>query len=270
MRVGHVVRFAAIGALVLGLAAAVQSCQPKEQEAERPHTTSPSADSAVAAATALDRGRQAYLGYCGMCHGAYGEGNGPVAGDFKKGGARGPAVLNDRKRLDELGRNGLVDVISKGGAHTGRSNLMPPWGQTLDKGLIGEIADYVLTLPDFKPGPTAEVVKEYLAAPPSVPEQGRELFVFHCTACHGAYGKGDGTFADTLWVRHQIRPRNLTDSTYFAQKTDQELYATVSLGGAHMGKSMYMPSWSYTFPPAQIKDLVAYVRAISHTATKPS
>ena len=69
-------------------------------------------------------------------------------------------------------------------------------------------------------------------------------------------------------MRHQIRPRNLTDSTYFATKTDQELYATISLGGAHMGKSMYMPSWSYTFPPAQIKDLLAYVRAISHTQDK--
>ncbi len=219
----------------------------------------------VAAATTFDRGRQAFLGYCGMCHGAYGAGDGPLAADLQKQGARGPAVLNNGARLKVLGRDGIISVITKGGAHTGRSNLMPPWGETLDKQLIGEIADYVLTLPDFKPGPTAEVVKQYLAAPPGVPARGRELFVFHCTACHGPYGKGDGTFADTLWARHQIRPRNLTDSTYFAHKTDQELFSTITLGGAHMGKSMYMPAWNYTFQPAQVKDLLAYVRAISHT-----
>jgi mono/diheme cytochrome c family protein len=268
MRFAHVVRIAAIGTLVFGLGAAIQSCQPKAPGAEKPHTTSPGADSAVAAATAMDRARTAYLGYCGMCHGAYGAGDGPMAAELVKQGARGPAALNDRARLDRLGRDGIINVITKGGGHTGRSNLMPPWGETLDRGMIGEIADYVIGLPDFKPGPTTEVIQQYLSAPPGVPEQGRLLFVFYCTACHGAYGKGDGTFADTLWTRHQVRPRNLTDSTYFAQKTDQELYAIVSLGGGHMGKSTFMPVWNRTFPPAQIKDLIAYVRAISHTAKK--
>jgi cbb3-type cytochrome c oxidase subunit III len=269
MKFANVVRLAAIGVLTLGIVAAIQSCQPKTQEPARPHTTSPSADSAVAAATTLDRGRMAYLGYCGMCHGAYGAGDGPMSGDLVKQGARGPAVLNNKARLTQLGREGLIDVISKGGGHTGRSNLMPPWGETLDRQMIGEIADYVLSLPDFKPGPTAEVIQQYLAAPAGVPAQGRELFVFHCTACHGPYGKGDGTFADTLWVRHQIRPRNLTDTAYLSQKTDQELFAAISLGGGHMGKSMFMPAWNYTFQPAQIKDLIAYVRSISNTKSKP-
>ncbi len=269
MRFAMVVRLVAIGALSLGIGAAIQSCQPKSEEPPKPHTTSPTADSAVAAATTIDRGRMAFLGYCGMCHGAYGGGDGPLAADLIKQGARGPAVLNNRARLAKLGREGLIHVITEGGAHTGRSNLMPPWGRTLDRGLISDIADYVMTLPDFKSGPTPEVIQQYMAAPPGVPARGRELFVFHCTVCHGPYGKGDGPFADTLWVRHQVRPRNLTDSTYFAQKTDQELFATVSLGGGHMGKSMFMPAWNYTVQPGQIKDLVSYVRSISHTEKKP-
>jgi mono/diheme cytochrome c family protein len=131
--------------------------------------------------------------------------------------------------------------------------------------LIGEIADFVLVLPDIKPGPTAEVIQQFLSSPPGVPARGRELFVFYCTACHGNLGKGDGRYADTLWARNQIRPRNLTDSTYFAQVSDQRIYATLSLGGGHMGKSAYMPSWSHVISPAQIQDLVSYVRAISHT-----
>ena len=98
-----------------------------------------------------------------------------------------------------------------------------------------------------------------------MPERGRELFVFFCTACHGDYGKGDGRYADTLWARDHVRPRDLTDSSYFANVSDQRIYATLSLGGAHMGKSAFMPTWSHTIPPTEIRDLVSYVRALSHT-----
>jgi cytochrome c oxidase cbb3-type subunit 3 len=174
-------------------------------------------------------------------------------------------VLNDRARLNYLGRKGIIDVITRGGAHTGRSNIMPPWGESLDPVLIGEIADFVLSLPDFKPGPTTEVIQQFLSSPPGVAARGRELFVFYCTACHGEKGKGDGRYADTLGVRNAIRPRNLTDSTYIAQLSDQRIYATLSLGGSHMGRSGYMPAWGLTIPPAQIRDLLSYVRAISHT-----
>jgi mono/diheme cytochrome c family protein len=76
--------------------------------------------------------------------------------------------------------------------------------------------------------------------------------------------------ADTLWARNRIRPRNLTDSTYFATKTDQEIFATISLGGAHFHKSGYMPMWSVSLSPAQIKDLISYIRTISHTTSKPT
>jgi mono/diheme cytochrome c family protein len=267
MSIRNVVRCAVIGVLAFGLSAALQACQPKTQEPAKPHTTSPSADSAVAAATSLDRGRMAYLGYCGMCHGAYGAGDGPMAADLVKQGARGPAVLNNKPRLDQLGRDGLINVISRGGAHTGRSNLMPPWGERLDEQLIANIADFILTLPDLKPGPTTEVIQQFLQAPPGSPVEGRRLFVFYCTACHGPQGKGDGPSADTLWARNKIRPRDLTDSTYFKTKKDQEIYATVSLGGGHMGKSVYMPAWTASLTTEQLKDLLSYVRTISHTAS---
>jgi len=260
------VRIAIAAVLAYGLTVFVLSCQPKGAD-ETPEMSPAVTDSvATAEETArLDRGKQAYLGYCAMCHGEWGNGDGPLAAELAKQGGSGPAVLNLKERLKQIGRSEVVEVIVKGGGHTGRSNLMPPWGEKLDTKLIGEVADFVMTLPDVKPGPTTEVIEQYLKAPPGSSDEGRRLFVFYCTACHGPQGKGDGTFADSLWARNQIRPRDLTDSTYFATRTDQELYSLVALGGGHMGKSNYMPAWTASLAPAQISDLLTYVRTISRT-----
>ena len=168
-----------------------------------------------------------------------------------------------------MGREELVRVITRGGGHTGRSNLMPPWGDRLDAALIETVADYVMALPDMKPGTPASTIEKYLQAPPGSDANGRRLFVYYCTACHGSFGKGDGYLADSLRRRNNIRPRDLTDSVYFAKQTDRELYVTVALGGGHSGKSVFMPAWTVTLSPAQIKDLLSYVRAISRTPSRP-
>jgi mono/diheme cytochrome c family protein len=125
-------------------------------------------------------------------------------------------------------------------------------------------------MPTLKPGIPRSTVEKYLEAPAGVPEEGRQLFVYYCVNCHGPYGKGDGIVADALWSRYHVRPRNLTDSLYFTAKTDKELFETVSLGGRYTGHSAMMPAWSVMFTPAQIKDLVSYVRVLSRTtATHP-
>jgi hypothetical protein len=66
-----------------------------------------------------------------------------------------------------------------------------------------------------------------------------------------------------------VRPRDLTDSTYIATRSDRELFAVVSRGGGHFKKSTFMPSWTVTLSPAQIRSLVAYIRYVSHTTAKP-
>jgi cbb3-type cytochrome c oxidase subunit III len=217
-----------------------------------------------------EAGRNAFLANCAMCHGAWGEGDGPMAADIEKQAGVRPAGLNDPVRLAALGRNGLIEVITKGGGKTHRSNLMPPWGNQLRPELIGEIADYVMALPILKPGIPRATVEAYLAAPDGKPDEGRKVFVYYCTACHGPEGHGDGYLSDTLWVKGKVRPRNLTDSTYFAGKTDREIYETVSLGGRFTGHSQYMPGWGgLHLTPQQIKDVISYVRTMSHTASKP-
>lgn len=221
------------------------------------------------AAERLQSGARGYQEYCAMCHGSEGYGDGDVAGSLKKDASVSVARLNDAGRLSVLGRAGVKKVIVNGGAHTGRSNLMPAWGNKLSATLVDDITDYVCALPTQKPGIPTSTIQKYLEAPPGTPEHGRALYVHNCSACHGPYGKGDGSFAQALRQKQKIRPRNLTDSIYIATRTDRDLFTTISLGGGHVGKSPYMPAWAVYLTPAQIKDLVSYIRSISHTAPRP-
>lgn len=259
------VRGMVVAVMVFGLAMFVASCQ-KRAETPAPATATTTTLDSAAVAT-LDPGQQAYLTNCAICHGEWGGGDGPLAAQMEKQAHVRPAVLNDRERMSRLTREDLVQMIRKGGAHFGRSNLMPPWSDKLSDETIQKLADFLRVLPDLSPSTPPSTIASFLAAPPGSAPEGRKLFVFSCAMCHGPEGHGDGVIADTLYARNRIRPRNLTDSTYFATKTDQELFATISLGGAHFHKSGYMPMWSMTLEPGQIKSLISYIRAISHTGT---
>jgi len=264
----HCVRWLVAIVLLSGFVTFVASCQKRT---ELPASTSTTTTLDSAAVATLDPGQQAYLTNCALCHGQWGAGDGPLAEQMEKQGHVRPAALNDRERMSRLSRQEVIHVIQRGGAHTGRSNLMPPWANKLDERVIEQIADFLRVLPDLTPATPPSTIKSFLQAPPGSAPEGRKLYVFCCAMCHGPEGHGDGMLADTLWARNRIRPRNLVDSTYFAGKTDQELFATVSLGGAHFHKSGYMPMWSVTLRPDQIKSLITYIRSISHTGgAKPS
>jgi mono/diheme cytochrome c family protein len=269
MRVSRLLFAALLAVAVLSLAVACQ----KRGEAPPPASSAAreSLDAAAASSTlavAARRGQQEFLAYCAMCHGNDGNADGEAAQRVSKAGYR-VAKLTDAARLQALGRNGVREVIVRGGAHTGRSNMMPSWGDRLSSGTVDAITDYVMTLPARNPGLPDEDLKRYLAAPPGVAADGRELFVHNCTVCHGPFGKGDGPLGLTLAKERNIRPRDLTDSTYMATLDDQRIYTVIMLGGGHVHRSAYMPVWAVTLEPAQVKSLVSYIRAISHTAAKP-
>lgn len=261
MRSRLCVRWLVAAVLLSGLAAFVASCQKRSQEP--PSSVTMTLDSASLAI--IDPGQRTYLTHCAMCHGLWGGGDGPLASQLQSDAQVRPAALNDRARMSRLSRDELIRVIREGGAHTRRSNLMPPWSGRLDPREIERVADFLKVLPDLSPETPAATTQAFLAAPEGSPPEGRRLFVLYCAMCHGPQGQGDGSLADTLWARTRIRPRDLTDSTYLATRTDQQLFALVSLGGTHFHKSSSMPIWSVTLNPDQIKDLVAYIRTISRT-----
>jgi mono/diheme cytochrome c family protein len=216
----------------------------------------------------LPRAQQAYLAYCGMCHGPRGAGDGDVAAALRRSNIMVPR-LDDAARLEKLGRAGVLRIITEGGAHVGRSNVMPEWGGLVGASLAGDLADYVMSLPGQGPSRAEITLQRYLRSPPGVPRQGRAIYVYRCSACHGPAGRGDGPSGELLWRKHGVRPRDLTDSRYARRKGDRDLFTVISLGGDHMGKSVYMPAWSNDLTPGQIKDLVAYLRQISKTPARP-
>jgi mono/diheme cytochrome c family protein len=213
------------------------------------------------------RAQQAYLAYCAMCHGPRGAGDGEVATALKRSSIIVPR-LDDAARLAQLGRSGVLRIILEGGAHVGRSNVMPEWSGLLGENLADGLADFVMSLSQQEPGLLATARDNYLKSPAGVPEDGRKLFVYHCSACHGPAGRGDGPSGLVLWRKHGVRPRNLADTRYMRTKTDQDLFTVISLGSAHMGKSAYMQSWANALSPAQIKGLVAYLRLLSKSPSR--
>ena len=257
-------RMGVVGMLMLSILTLAGSCQRKPA-GEIPVAGSP-ADTAGQAR--LAEGQTIYLANCAMCHGAWGLGDGPLATQLQTESGVVVAHLNDRARLQTMGRDLLVQVIERGGAHTGRSNLMPPWGERLSPEEIDTIADFVMALPDLHREIPPSTMAKYLEAPPGTTAEGRRLFVTMCTACHGPSGKGDGRYADSMFVRNKVRPRDLTDSLYFSRMKDSQMFASISLGGGFFHKSPFMPVWGVSLTPEQISHLVSYIRSLSHTAPR--
>lgn len=263
MRSRHVLATTLIAAVAFAISVA---CQPKpaEQSPTAADTIKARTDSLQLAAK-VEHGERLFLAYCAMCHGDGGNGDGEVAGRLAKEGIK-VARLNDAERVSKLSREQIIEIIHKGGGHTQRSNFMPSWANTLTPDIESDLADFVQALPQRNPAIPSATTGEFLAAPPGVPADGRVLFVHHCSACHGEFGKGDGPFAAQIKDKQKVEVRNLTDSSYVGTRTDEQLFATVTLGGGHFKKSVMMPAWTQTLSPEQIKSIVAYVREISHTA----
>lgn len=89
--------------------------------------------------------------------------------------------------------------------------------------------------------------------------QGSVLYVKYCAVCHGKEGKGDGFNAFNL----DPRPRDLSDSTYMAALSDEQILQTISGGGRSVNKSPLMPSYGWTIDNRQARYVAAYIRAFS-------
>jgi mono/diheme cytochrome c family protein len=216
----------------------------------------------------LARGEAAYVSYCAMCHGDLGNGDGPLSKDLTSKAHITPLRLNDAAHLRQLGRARVREIVTYGGQHSGRSNLMPPWGEKLGASLVNDVVDYVYTLPsktEHASQSHAALDRTYYGTRGGVAAPGKRLFAYYCVLCHGVGGRGDGVYADTVFVRHGVRPRDLTDTKYMATRTDKDLYTVITLGGMRTDRSPDMPTWDLQLTPAQIKDIVSYLRVISHT-----
>ena len=95
--------------------------------------------------------------------------------------------------------------------------------------------------------------------------EGKKLYTTYCSSCHGETGKGDGMAASSL----PVKPADHTSGATMNSLNDKFLMDIVSRGGAAVGKSSFMPSWSGALNEKQIRDIVAYIRTLAVPPYRP-
>jgi mono/diheme cytochrome c family protein len=201
----------------------------------------------------LALGGQAYLAQCSVCHGAYGEGDGPLAASIAAEQRPQPARFSAGS-VRSLGRVGVARVL-EGRSHRRPDAPMPVWGQPLGREWTNRIAAWVANLPRLDARGRAAVAR-YLA-PVGTSGEGRRTYVLHCSSCHGADGGGEGFFAPEL----AIAPPPL-DGGVLATRSDDELAKFLAPGGAHLERVPNVPGWAYTISPAERGELIRYLRRL--------
>ncbi len=97
-----------------------------------------------------------------------------------------------------------------------------------------------------------EVANEFIPDP----TLGKETFDNTCASCHGISGMGDGVAAVGL----RTKPRNLGDSEYVSNLSDDHLYKVINEGGAAAGLSALMPPWNGILTDEDIKNIISHIR----------
>ena len=193
-----------------------------------------------------------YKALCLRCHGAKGDGQGPIAEHLDPY----PRDLTKSGFMNSKSEERLVGSIRNGVAGTS----MPAWGKILGedqaKGLLG----YIQTT--FTKEPRREIKarqipdKNPVAMSPESMTRGEALFVARCAGCHGK--KADGKGANSLDILP--KPRNLRNTYFVDSVNDRRLFESVLYGV----QGTAMPPWiDYGLNNNDVGDLVNFIRGIN-------
>jgi mono/diheme cytochrome c family protein len=159
---------------------------------------------------------------CYACHGINGQGTNIA-----------PA-LNSPDLLSKFDDKWFKDTITKGRPAKG----MPTWGRVLSPQQVDAVVAYIRAW-QTKPPANTNIPAG------GDPANGAVIYANTCIVCHGAAGTGTDR-APTL-TSDAVRSRSGAD-----------LFTTISAGRLDKG----MPAWGHVFSPAQIGDLVAYLKSL--------
>ncbi len=151
-----------------------------------------------------------------------------VAGEGTSVGLR----LNDPARLARFSDDYYRDVIQNGRPDRG----MPTWGSVLSPQQIEDLVAYIRSWETEPPAAMAQLGGD--AA------NGRDIFQATCVVCHGRNGEGT-----------DIAPP-LAEAPILSDL--DALYETISQGRLDVG----MPNWGQVLSPAEINDVIAYLRTL--------
>jgi mono/diheme cytochrome c family protein len=215
-------------------------------------------------------GIDSYARYCAPCHGAEGQGNGPVAAALKTR----PSDLTglSRRHGGAFPRAQVAAYIAGAGrpvaAHG--STEMPVWGPIFRA---------------FEPDARAQTrldnlvaYLESLQALSSLPgERGAQLFRTYCASCHGVAGRGDGPLVAQL----RTMPPDLTSFTRRNAGVfpSERVYRIIDGRDVPAHGDREMPVWGDAFraprsgmsradADARIQALVRFLEAIQERATE--
>lgn len=199
--------------------------------------------------TNLEEGAYIYRNFCILCHGLSGMGNGAM-----------PAVIpgypptNLLKKDSNLKRDGIINIIAKGGRAFQNGVYMPPWESTLNKKEIGQVADFVIHLRE-NTNDALRILQEKSQNFPPTKRHGNLLYRTYCQKCHGVTGKGDGRLATYM---QNPPPFNLT----LSRADDGYLFKIISNGGAGVGRSPTMPPWGSEVGEGNILSLIMFIKSL--------
>lgn len=171
------------------------------------------------------RGGIVFKHYCALCHGERGDGISRASKLY------GDIHLDIKHNTPKYYEN----IIRKGGLSAGKSELMPPWNDELSEEQIYDVIAYLGGVRD-----------------PA--QRGEAVFKTNCILCHGIKGNGKGRAS----VLYNPPPANLT----LSDKNDQYKTLIITLGGAAMGRSEFMPIWGEQLSTQEISDVVAYIKTL--------
>lgn len=142
-------------------------------------------------------------------------------------------TLNDPEYLAKFDDDYFRTTIRQGRAAKG----MPTWGSVLSPEQIEDVVAYIR---QWETAPHREG-----GLPGGDANRGRDLFGVACTSCHGSNGFGTN-----------LAPEALGRADLQEGTTDRQLFDLIAYG------STTMPGWEEVLSPAEIGDLVAYVRLL--------
>lgn len=180
------------------------------------------------------RGAGIYGDLCASCHGRYGRGDGPLAGNLE-------VALPDFSDSAWLAFRS-DDQIVKG--LRGASHGPMAVASVLDEASLRDAIAYIRRL--SVPGKRVSLL------------QGRDIYNAACYACHGVNGDGKGpatlNFPDP-------QPRDFTSPDFAIEGREEEVARVISLGAeAAFHGSPYMVDWGSRLSPEQIRDVVEYLK----------
>jgi mono/diheme cytochrome c family protein len=196
---------------------------------------------AGASAADLAKGKELYGKLCGACHGPYGRGDGPVAGDL----ATRPPDLTNAALLAGRSDDDIVANLVRGGEESHTPMVM---ARVLKEDALRDALAYMRTL--SVPGEHVSVLA------------GRDLYNSFCWICHGTNGNGNGPAAANI---PGTKPRDFTANDFVIEGREDEIYQVISTGAASsIHGSEYMLEWGTKLQPQQMRDVLEYLKTFKN------